>query len=146
MTTTRRNALKTVLGSAALAAAGWDGAAAQAGGKFVYANNSPYDNLDPHTIFDTARAASRINFYDGLYRWVDNPPKMIPWLAESYTSSPDGKTWTFKLKKGVKFHDGSEFTADDVLYSLERMLAMKKGAASLFLPIIEPGSTKAPDK
>ncbi len=69
---------------------------------------------------------------------------MIPWLAENYTSSADGKTWTFNLRKGVKFHDGSEFTADDVIYSIERMLAMKKGAASLFLPIIEPGSTKAP--
>ena len=119
---------------------------AWAQGKYVHANNSGYDNLDPHAIFDVGRAASRINFYDGLYRWVDNPPKMIPWLAESHTASADGKTWTFNLRKGAKFHDGSEFTADDVIYSIERMLAMKKGAASLFLPIIEPGSTKAPDK
>src|ERR1043165_5871041 len=114
--------------------------------RYVHANNSGYDNLDPHAIFDVGRAASRINFYDALLRWVDNPPKMIPWLAESYTSSEDGKTWTFKLRKGVKFHDGSEMTADDVLYSIERMLATKKGASSLFLPIIDPGSTKAPDK
>src|ERR1700737_711136 len=119
---------------------------AWAQGKYVHANNSGYDNLDPHAIFDVGRSASRINFYDGLYRWVDNPPKMIPWLAESYTSSADGKTWTFNLRKGVKFHDGSEMTAEDVIYSIERMLAIKKGAASLFLPIIEPGSNKAPDK
>jgi ABC-type transport system substrate-binding protein len=119
---------------------------AMAQGKYVHANNSGYDNLDPHAIYDVGRAASRINFYDGLYRWVDNPPKIIPWLAESHTASADGKTWTFKLKQGVKFHDGSEMTADDVLYSMERMLATKKGASSLFLPIIEPGSTKAPDK
>jgi len=121
-------------------AAGW------AQGKYVHANNSGYDNLDPHAIFDVGRAASRINFYDGLYRWVDNPPKLIPWLAESHTASADGKTWTFKLRKGVKFHDGTEMTADDVIYSIERMLATKKGASSLFLPIIAPGSTKAPDK
>ncbi len=93
---------------------------AWAQGKYVHANNSGYDNLDPHAIFDVGRAASRINFYDGLYRWVDNPPKMIPWLAESYTASADGKVWTFNLRKGAKFHDGSEFTADDVIYSIER--------------------------
>ena len=120
--------------------------AAGAQGKYVHANNSGYDNLDPHVVFDVGRAASRINFYDGLLRWVDNPPKLIPWLTESYTSSPDGKSWTFKLRQGVKFHDGSEMTADDVVYSIERMLATKKGASSLFLPIIDPGSTKAPDK
>ncbi|MBL8705075.1 MAG: ABC transporter substrate-binding protein, partial [Rhodospirillales bacterium] len=77
---------------------------AMAQGKYVHANNSGYDNLDPHAIYDVGRAASRINFYDGLYRWVDNPPKIIPWLAESHTASADGKTWTFKLKQGVKFH------------------------------------------
>ena len=135
-----------VLAAIAAAASFVMAGSAWAQGKYVHANNSGYDNLDPHAIFDVGRAASRINFYDGLYRWVDNPPKMIPWLAESYTSSADGKTWTFTLKTGVKFHDGSEFTADDVLYSIERMLAMKKGAASLFLPVIDPGTTKAPDK
>ena len=134
--------LAAVAAAISLVAAG----SAWAQGRYVHANNSGYDNLDPHVVFDVGRAASRINFYDGLLRWVDNPPKEIPWLAESYTSSPDGKTWTFKLRHGVKFHDGSEMTADDVVYSMERMLATKKGASSLFLPIIDPGSTKAPDK
>src|SRR5262245_47316788 len=112
--------------AAATAPAVATGAGAQ--GKYVHATNGASDNPDPQAIFDVGRAASRINFYDGLYRWVDNPPKMIPWLAESYTASADGKTWTFALRKEVKFHDGSEFTADDVIYSIERMLAMKKGA------------------
>jgi len=111
---------KTVIGLiAALAAMAPTIAGAQ--GKYVHANNSGYDNLDPHAIYDVGRAASRINFYDGLYRWVDNPPKLIPWLAESHTASEDGKTWTFKLKQGVKFHDGSEMTADDVKFSIVRL-------------------------
>jgi ABC-type dipeptide transport system, periplasmic component len=88
-----------VLAAAAAATIARRRGEAWAQGKYVHANNSGYDNLDPHAIFDVGRAASRINFYDGLYRWVDNPPKMIPWLAESYTSSPDGKTWTFKLAR-----------------------------------------------
>src|SRR6478609_8041752 len=111
MTTTRRDALKAVVGSVALTSLSIEGVLAQAGGKFVYANNSPYDNLDPHTIFDTARAASRFNLYDGLYRWVDNPPKMIPWLAESHTVSDDGKVYTFKLRQNAKFHDGKPLTS-----------------------------------
>ena len=42
---------------------------------FVFANPSEYDTLDPHTVFDNSRVATRLNFYDGLYRWLDNPPK-----------------------------------------------------------------------
>ena len=85
---------------AAAAVLGLSGAA-YAQGKYVHANNSGYDNLDPHAIFDVGRAASRINFYDGLYRWVDNPPKMIPWLADSHNVTEDGLTWTFKLHPAV---------------------------------------------
>jgi len=129
--------------AAALALAAPTAALAQ--GKYVHANNSPYDNLDPHAVYDVGRAASRINMYDGLYRWVDNPPKMIPWLAESHTVSPDGLTYTFKLRRGVKFHDGSEMTSADVVYTMERMLAMKKGPAGLFIGSVAPGTTKAPD-
>src|SRR5262245_65927045 len=106
-------------------------APAVAQSRFVFANESPYDTLDPHAAFDVGRVAVRLNLYDGLYRWEDNPPKLEPWLAESHTVSPDGLTYTFKLRKGAKFHDGAEITAEDVRYSAERILAMKKGAASL---------------
>ena len=68
--------------------------------KFVFANSSPYDTLDPHVIYDVGRVASRLNMYDGLMRWLDNPPKLTPWLAESYDISSDGKKYTFKLRKG----------------------------------------------
>src|SRR5262249_5130231 len=135
-----------VLAALAAAASLVVSGASWAQGKYVHANNSGYDNLDPHVVFDVGRAASRINLYAEMLRWIYKPPKMIACLAESYKASDDGKTWTCKLRQGVKFHDGSEMTADDVVYSIERMLATKKGASSLFLPIIMPGSTKAPDK
>jgi peptide/nickel transport system substrate-binding protein len=138
----RRHILGGVLAAALASVSGL----ALAQGKYVHANNSPYDNLDPHAVYDVGRAASRINMYDGLYRWVDNPPKMIPWLAESHTVSADGLTYTIKLRPGVKFHDGSELTSEDVVYTMERMLAMKKGPAGLFLGLVAPGATTAPDK
>lgn len=120
-------------------------AEAEAKSKFVFANSSAYDNLDPHIVFDVGRVASRINLYDGLLRWEDNPPKLVNWLAESYTISDDGKTYTFKLRKGAKFHDGSPIEASDVVYSMERTIALKKGASALFAGVIEPGTTKAVD-
>jgi peptide/nickel transport system substrate-binding protein len=114
--------------------------------RFVFANESNYDTMDPHAAFDVGRVAVRLNLYDGLYRWLDNPPVLNPWLAESHTISPDGLTYTFKLRRGAKFHDGVEITADDVVYSMERILALKKGAASLLATMVAPGATKAVDK
>lgn len=139
------------LGGATLAAmlafgglAAVDGAA-QAKNTFVFANSSPYDTLDPHAIFDVGRVASRINLYDGLMRWQNNPPELMPWLAQSHEVSSDGLTYTFKLREGSTFHDGSPIDASDVVYSIERILALKKGAFSLYADVIAPGSTKAPD-
>src|SRR6058998_3347250 len=114
--------------------------------RFVFANESPYDTLDPHAVFDVGRVAVRLNLYDGLYRWLDNPPVLQPWLAESHAVSADGLTYTFKLRHGAKFHVGAEITAEDVRYSTERILALKKGAAAVLSTMIAPGTTKALDK
>jgi peptide/nickel transport system substrate-binding protein len=126
------------------------GPAAQAAdpkpGTFVFVQGTEYDNLDPHAVFDQSRVGSRLNLYDSLYRWQDNPPKLNAWLAESYTVSADGLKYRFKLRRGARFHDGSEITADDVVYSADRQLAIKKGAAALLSSLFEPGSTKAIDR
>src|SRR5436305_7715278 len=114
--------------------------------RFVFANESPYDTMDPHAAFDVGRVAVRLNLYDGLYRWLDNPPKLEPWLAESHTVASDGLTYTFKLRRGAKFHDGAEVTAEDVRYSAERILALKIGRASLLATMLAPGATRALDR
>ncbi len=120
-------------------------ARAQGQRRLVTAINSPYDTLDPHTVFDIGRIATRLNMYDCLVRWVDNPPKLVLWLAEKVDISPDGLIYTFKLRPGAKFHDGSAITAEDVVFSMERILEMKKGGYALFKGAIDPGRTKALD-
>ena len=54
-----------------------------------------------------------------LVEWSWSKKQIVPILAESW-SNPDNSTWLFKLKKGIKFHDGSEFTAADVVHSYTR--------------------------
>ena len=120
-------------------------AAAESPKTFVFANSAQYDTLDPHQTFDVARVAVRLNLYDTLYRWLDAPPKLEPWLADSHTISEDGLTYTFHLRPGIHFHDGTELTADDVVYSVERLLAMGKGAAPLIGQMVAKGTTKAVD-
>ncbi len=137
---TRRGVL--ALGGAAVVARG---AHAEGGKRFVTANNSGYDTLDPHVVFDIGRIGSRLNMYDCLVRWVDNPPKLAMWLADKIDIAPDGVTYTVAMKQGAKFHDGSPITADDVVFSMERILAMKQGAYGLFKGVIDPGKTKALD-
>jgi ABC-type transport system substrate-binding protein len=68
-----------------------------------------------------------ITLYEGLYSWDlskrDKPAKLIPALALSHTVDPQTHTiWTFKLRQGVKFHDGSDFDAESVLWNLAKLL------------------------
>jgi peptide/nickel transport system substrate-binding protein len=86
-----------------------------------YASQLDPQTLDPHAanLLATSRLTSQV--YDPLV-WRDKAWKPIPWLATSWTqTSPT--VWRFKLREGVKFHDGSRFTADDVVFSVERALA-----------------------
>ena len=84
--------------------------------------------LEPPHLDPTAGAAAAIdevvytNVFEGLTK-IGPTGEVLPGLAESWEISPDGKTYTFKLHTGVKFHDGTEFNADDVKFSLERAIA-----------------------
>ncbi|HEY1779152.1 MAG TPA: ABC transporter substrate-binding protein [Roseiarcus sp.] len=81
--------------------------------------------LDPAQAVTISDFRILINLYDGLLHYKDGSLDVEPGLAESYEVSPDGKTYTFKLRKGVKFHDGSEFNADAVKFNFDRVLDSK---------------------
>ena len=78
-------------------------------------------SLDPHYVATQHNVAIGWNVFDALTR-VDERARIIPGIATSWRAV-NPTTWEFKLRKGVKFHDGSELTADDVAYSLVRPLA-----------------------
>lgn len=84
--------------------------------------------LEPPHLDPTAGAAAAIdevlyaNVFEGLTR-IGARGEVLPGLAESWTVSDDGKVYTFKLRTSVKFHDGTDFNADDVKFSLDRARA-----------------------
>lgn len=79
-------------------------------------------SLDPQVA--TAANDSRIlvNLYEGLVRNADGTLTLEPALAQSWSISDDGLTYTFHLRENIKFHDGSPFNADAVKFTFERML------------------------
>ena len=86
-----------------------------------YASQDDPQTLDPHAANLLTSSRVTMNIYEPLV-WRDREWKPIAWLATSWSQVND-RTWRFKLREGVRFHDGSPFTADDVVFSVERALA-----------------------
>lgn len=109
-----------LLAVTALACRGADGAPDR---QTLVDSRDTYDprSLDPALSTDvpTGRAVSYV--FDGLARFTPDA-EVVPALAERWETSPDGLTYTFHLRQGVKFHDGSDFTAQDVVRSWQRVL------------------------
>ena len=79
--------------------------------------------LDPATIFGIENQTVAGHIYNGLVKYDQATNEIRPDLATEWSVSEDGTTWTFKLREGVKWHNGyGDLTADDVKFSLERVL------------------------
>jgi peptide/nickel transport system substrate-binding protein len=102
------------------------------------------DSLDPATLASTMPVFINFQLRNCLVE-IDHKGNAIPELAESWESSPDAKKWTFKLRKGIEFHNGKPFSAEDVIYSFDhhRGEKSKSEAKSIVAPIVE---IKADDK
>lgn len=93
--------------------------------------NTPYINLDP-SVENSNGVMVLHNVYEMLTYYNYETGKIEPMLAESWTSSEDGKTWNFKIVKGVKFHDGAELNADAVKKSIDRTIKLGLGASFIW--------------
>ncbi|MCL6553712.1 MAG: ABC transporter substrate-binding protein [Firmicutes bacterium] len=119
-----------------LAAGGAAVQAAPAGRVLVVARaKMDIRTLDPHRQYEIAPPQIIRAAYETLVTLGDqgrNLTKLEPLLAESYTVSPDGKVYTFRLRRGVRFHTGNVLTAEDVVFSFTRLGHLKDNPAWLF--------------
>src|SRR5262245_202399 len=93
---------------------------AKQGGEIVITYKDDVATLDPAIGYDWQNWSMIKSLFDGLMDYEPGTTNLKPDLAESFDISDDGKTFTFKLRAGVKFHNGREMTAEDVKYSIER--------------------------
>jgi peptide/nickel transport system substrate-binding protein len=99
------------------------------GGDLVFARSVAPTTLDPANTIIAGDIYTLNQIFEPLF--ITNPDgSLVPWLAESYTTSKDHLTWTFHLRKGVTFSDGKPLTADDVVFSIKREAANSDGPLS----------------
>ena len=101
--------------------------------------------FDPAKSIDETELGNVFNTYDLLVYPLETGEAPVPWLAESWDVSGDGLTYTFHLRKGVLFHDGTELTAEDVAFSMDRMLRINMGFSWLWTGILDPGDVEVID-
>ena len=101
--------------------------------------------MDPSIKYDASIRTMQQAMYDALLKYVDTPPRVVPWLAESHEVSDDGLTYTFHLVKNAKFHNGDPVDAEAVRWSFERTLTLGKGPAWMLNAFLKAENITAPD-
>lgn len=97
---------------------------------FIYATIGDIDSLDPAYSYDTASGESEQCIYETLIFFDGEvTTEFVPVLATEWTVSADGKTYRFKIREGIKFHNGNDLTPEDVEYSFERGMVQDYGAS-----------------
>jgi peptide/nickel transport system substrate-binding protein len=113
----KRLLISTVAGLAALSAT-----AAQADTTLVVSIAADPTGLDPEAVLNNTSGFVMATIYDSLVKYKAGSVDVEPGLAESWQASEDGLTYTFHLRKGIKFHDGTPFTAPNYIKTIKRLL------------------------
>ncbi|WP_070000758.1 ABC transporter substrate-binding protein [Cellulosilyticum sp. I15G10I2] len=88
----------------------------------VFAQGAEPRGLDPAFVDDGESSKVIVNIYEGLLAYEKDSTEVIPALAESWEKGDDGLSYTFKLREGVKFHDGTDFNAEAVKMNIDRQI------------------------
>ena len=105
------------------------------GGSVVYGMTQDLASLDPHVDTDAGTRDVVFNLYEGLVKPTSDGG-FIPAVASDYTISDDAKTYTFTLRDGITFHDGTPVTIEDVKYSIDRYAEIQ-GESSAFSSLVD---------
>jgi peptide/nickel transport system substrate-binding protein/oligopeptide transport system substrate-binding protein len=99
---------------------------------------SDITTFDPALAYDASSISAIQMVFTGLVQ-LNDKMQVVPQLASSWNESPDGLTWTFHLKRNLKFSDGTPLTSQDVIYSIDRALqpATKSTVAPIYLDLIK---------
>ncbi len=111
----------------------------------VFAGRQAIPVLDPHVRYDWSTRMVQQAVYDALVKYEGDPAEIKPWLAESWETSEDAKTWTFRLAPNAKFHNGDPVNAEAVRYSFERGLKLNKGVAWMLKDFLDPEGVSVVD-
>ncbi len=101
---------------------GCGGKSTSAGNTLIYGRGGDARTLDPVHAQVGESVKVVVNLYDTLVTYHDETLDLVPSLAEKWEMSEDGLTWTFHLRKGVKFHDGTALNSEAVVFTFERLL------------------------
>ncbi len=112
----------------------------------VFAARQPVEIVDPAIHYDWSTRMIQESVYDALLKYVDDPPVLEPWLAESWEASPDAKVWTFHLVRNAEFHNGDPVNAEAVRYSFARTLSLNQGPAWMLSGVLEPEGIEVVDE
>ena len=131
--------LRRVSRALLLAAAGILCSAALRAAELSLGLSADVTTLDPHFVAAQPNLTVQMHVFDALVR-IDQRGRVIPGVAASW-STPDPLTWEIKLRPGIRFHDGAELTPEDIIYSLERPLAIK-GSPGGYATYVRPITAK----
>ena len=112
------------------------------GGTIRIACQRPAGPLDPVAMIDLASYGLTAQTFEFLCTLAPNATDIAPGLAESWTPNDDNSVWTFKLRSGVKWQDGKDFTSADVVATMDRLVAAGNSGIK---GVLDKGSAVATD-
>lgn len=113
---------------------------------FVYVTSQDPASIDPARSLDELEGIYNTNVYDPLLRYNSEfPPETVPSVATDWSVAGDGVTYTFDLRDDLEFHNGDALTAEDVVFSVERMMSIRAGPSFMWDGIMDADAATAVD-